>query len=51
MGTPKASHMHDKNSIFMARDGDMIFLTVGKILAFHRYLYDKLIFDTYVLNG
>ena len=30
-----ASHVKDKNSIFTARDEDMIFLVKGKILVFH----------------
>ena len=38
MATPISSHVKDKNSIFTARDEDMIFLVKGKILVFHQYL-------------
>ena len=41
MATPISSHVKDKNSIFTARDEDMIFLVKGKILVFHQYLYNK----------
>ena len=41
MVTPKSSHVKDKNSIFTARDEDVIFLVKGKILVFHQYLYNK----------
>ena len=39
MATPVSSHLKDKNSIFTARDEDMIFLVKGKILVFNQYLY------------
>ena len=42
MATPISSHVKDKNSIFTARDEDMIFFVKGKILKFHQYLYNKL---------
>ena len=42
MATPISSHMKDKNSIFTARDEDVIFWVKGKILVFHQYLYNKL---------
>ena len=35
--------MKDKNSILTARDEDMIFLVKGKMLVFHRCLYNKLV--------
>ena len=41
MGTSISSHVKHKNSIFTARDEDMIFLVKGKILVFHQYLYNK----------
>ena len=41
MATPISSHVEDKNSIYTARDEDMIFLVKGKILVFHQYLYNK----------
>ena len=41
METPISSHVKDKNSIFTARDEDMIFLVKGKILVFHQYLCNK----------
>ena len=41
MVTPISSQVKDKNSIFTARDEDMIFLVKGKILVFHQYLYNK----------
>ena len=40
MATPISSHLKDKNSIFTARDEDMILLVKGKILVFHQYLYN-----------
>ena len=39
MATPISSHVKDKNSIFTARDEDMIFLVKEKILVFHQYCY------------
>ena len=41
MATPKSSHVKNENSVFTARDEDMIFLVKGKILLFHEYLYNK----------
>ena len=41
MATPISSPVKDKNSIFTARDEDMIFLVKGKILVFNQYLYNK----------
>ena len=41
MAIPISSFVKDKNSIFTARDEDMIFLVKGKILVFHQYLYNK----------
>ena len=41
IATPISSQVKDKNSIFTARDEDMIFLVKGKILVFHQYLYNK----------
>ena len=39
-----SSHLKDKNSIFTARYEDKIFLVKGKILVFHQYLYNKIIY-------
>ena len=52
MATPISSHVKYKNSIFTARDEDMIFLVKGKILVFHQYLYNKncLIFEKHVFR-
>ena len=44
MVTPISSRVKDRNSIFTARDEDMIFLVKGKILVFHQYLYNKISF-------
>ena len=44
--TPISSHVKDKNSIFTARDEDMIFLVKGKIVVFHQYLYNKSFFPS-----
>ena len=44
--TQLSAHAKDKNSIFTARDEDMIFLVKGKILVFHQYLYNKYAFVT-----
>ena len=44
MATPISSHVKDKNSVFTARDEDMILFRKGKVLVFHQYLYNK---DTY----
>ena len=44
MATPISSNMKDKNSIFTVRNEDMIFLVKGKILVFHQYLYNKLVY-------
>ena len=41
MATPISSHVKDKNSVFTARDEDMIFLLKGKIPVFHQYLDNK----------
>ena len=41
MATPISSHVKNKDSIFNARDEDMIFLVKGKILVFYQYLYNK----------
>ena len=41
MATPISSHVKHKNSIFAARDEDMVFSVKGKILVFHLYLYNK----------
>ena len=41
MAKPISSHGKDKNSIFTARDENMVFLVKGKILVFHQYLYNK----------
>ena len=40
MATPISSRVKNENSIFTARDEDMI-LVKGKILLFHEYLYNK----------
>ena len=45
MATPISSHVKDKNSIFTARDEDMIFQEIkGNIFVFHQYLYNKMFF-------
>ena len=44
MATPRTSHVKGKNSIFTARDEDMIFLVKGKILVFHQYLYSNKVY-------
>ena len=44
--TPISSHVKDKNSIFTARDEDMIFLVKGKIVVFHQYLHNKSFFPS-----
>ena len=36
MATPISSHVKNKNSIFTARDEDMIFFVKEKILVFHQ---------------
>ena len=41
MAKPISSHGKDEDSIFTARDENMVFLVKGKILVFHQYLYNK----------
>ena len=40
LATPISSRVKDKNSIFTARNED-VFLVEGKILVFHRCLYNE----------
>ena len=44
MATPISLHVKGKNSIFTARDEDMIFFLRGKILVFYQYLHNNFIF-------
>ena len=51
METPISSQMKDKNSIFTARNEDMIFLVKGKILVFHQCLYNKMYFIHWTMQA
>ena len=41
MATLISAHVKGKDTIFTARDEDMILLVEGKILVFHQYLNNK----------